>query len=766
MHLKFMRNKTQPSVLTAAALAGLSSLAAFNSSVVQAQSRPSLLEEITVKAQKREQSVNDVGVAISAFSGEQMEALNMLSAADVAAQSPGVEARRHFVGRGLLTNFYIRGIGSTDFNLASEASVAVFVDDFYLISPSTVDSGLFDLERSEIIKGPQSTLFGRNATGGAFQFFTNKPDDELSAYFELGAGTEGILQGETRINLPVTERLKLRFSALHDSHDTLTENTYPGGKDFHENDYNAFRGQALYDITDSWEILFKYETGKAEGNLPGDILNPMMRQADDIVLAETNIAGYSKDTDPNISGHNSTNYANNEADMYVMTNTWHTDNVTLTSITGYADQEYRLTEDCDASPASLCSFHPFMNSEHWSQEVRLNGAKDNFNWTAGVYYLNQSAKGGQRAFALVGLLDPNPLVGLGIHSDYELDLESYSVFGQLEYDLTDTVTLIGGLRFANDKKKFEQVNQQVASLVSGPDFMSIPDYFNAIPLAVVAENVFTKEVAGDLTELDDDSFSGTFQVNWLPDDNSLYYASFRRGIKSGGFNNGSMPIALPPEEIPYSEETLNAYEVGAKLGFYDGRIQFNSAIFYYDYEDFQASSFKDLGVFLTNADAKIQGVEAELIMNPIEGLDIILGGNYLDTQVRDITRGGGDPPVFDTADREMGEAPEFTFNALARYEWAIPTGYLAVQLDGNYVGSRHSDVLNQTAVELDSYSVWNTSLTYTSESDDFFVRAWIKNIDDERVATFSIEVVDLGNSGQGNWNTERTAGVTVGYHFR
>ena len=153
------------------------------------------LEEIVVTAQKREQSIQEVGIAINSFSGEEIARLNLTNASDLAAMSPGVEMRRHFVSRGMLTNFFMRGVGSTDFNDATESPVTVYIDDFYLISASTVDFGLFDLQRAEVIKGPQGTLFGRNATGGAVQFITNRPElEEVSGYIEGGLGTDELLQ--------------------------------------------------------------------------------------------------------------------------------------------------------------------------------------------------------------------------------------------------------------------------------------------------------------------------------------------------------------------------------------------------------------------------------------------------------------------------------------------------------------------------------------------------------------------------------------------
>lgn len=727
-----------------------------------AQRSASVMEEVVVTAQKREENASDVGIAISAYTSEQMEALNMTSGSDVAAQAPAVETRRNYAGRGLVTNLFIRGVGSTDLNSGSEQPVAAFVDDFYIISTAGVDFALFDMDRVEIIKGPQGTLFGRNATGGAFQYFTQEPEDDFSAYLEGGMGTDGILQSEARLNVAVTEKLKLRFSGAHDSHDPFTKNEFPGRSDIHDSNFNSYRAQAKYYATDSWTVLFKAESGEADGNIPGDNLKPMMVMGDDVVFAPTNGLGDVANSTPNRLSHDSLDSANNQADTYLLRNEWVTDAFTVTAISGYQDLSYYITEDCDASAANICSFHPISDSRHFTQELRLNGATERFDWTVGAYYLRQDAEGSTVLSLLNGLADPeNPNAGIYQFSEYNLDVESKAVFGQIDYHLNEAVTLIAGLRFANDNKNFEEVTSQSYAQVDDLTFDSVSDFTtkNIHPLQLLAINEFTKSSAGDLTEIDDNSVSGTLQVNWQPNDESLYYASYRRGIKAGGFNNGVVPLATPQDAYPYAEEVLDAYEVGAKLRLTEYAAQINGAVFYYDYSDYQSTRVDNVGQFFANQDATLNGAEIELMLNPVGGLDIVLGASVLDTNVEDVPRGG----VVD--DREMGEAPHFTANGLIRYEWTMPFGYLSAQLDGRYVGARHSDAANYTANELPSYATYNVNTTYTTSDEKVFVRLWVRNLTDKRFPIQRIQVAEVLNTGQENYNEPRTAGITVGYHF-
>lgn len=737
-------------------------IAAFAPSFSYAQRAPSILEEVIVTAQKREENANDVGIAITAYTSEQMDALNMVSGSDVAAQAPAVETRRNFAGRGLVTNLFIRGVGSTDLNSGSEQPVAAFVDDFYIISTAGVDFALFDMNRVEIIKGPQGTLFGRNATGGAFQYFTQEPEDEFSGYVEAGAGTDGILQTEARLNLPVSEKLKLRFSGVYDSHDAFTENSFAENDDIHESNFKSFRAQAKYYATEEWTVLLKAETGKAYGNIPGDNLKPMQKDGDDVVFAAENGAGVVANSSPSSVSHDSLDYAENKADTYLLRNVWDGDAFTFTSISAYQDLSYFITEDCDASPVNICSFHPISDTTHFSQEFRLNGATDNFDWTAGAYYLKQDADGSTVLSILNGLADPNdPNVGIYQISQYDLDVESKAIFGQIDYHLSESITLIAGLRYSNDTKEFEEVTTQSFANIADLSFDSVSDFTtaNITPTQLLASNEFTAASAGDLTKIDDDSVSGTLQLNWQPNDASLYYASFRRGIKAGGFNNGVVPLGTPLEDYPYAEEVLDAYELGAKLQLEEYAAQLNAAVFYYDYADYQSTRVDNVGQFFANQDAVLTGGEVEIFLNPVSGLDIVIGSSVLDTNVEDVPRGGV------IADREMGEAPHFTANALIRYEWSLPVGYLSAQLDGRYVGARHSDAANYTANELPSYSLLNANTTYTSQDEKVFVRLWVKNLVDKRFPVQRIQVVDLLNTGQENFNDPRTAGVTVGYNF-
>jgi iron complex outermembrane receptor protein len=236
-----------------------------------------------------------------------------------------------------------------------------------------------------------------------------------------------------------------------------------------------------------------------------------------------------------------------------------------------------------------------------------------------------------------------------------------------------------------------------------------------------------------------------------------------RGIKGGGFNNEVMPVGLPANEIPYKDEILTAYELGGKFSLDSIFRTINGAIFYYDYTDYQAVSFQNFGNFQENKDARLFGAEIEAT-GTIGNLDFILGGSYLDTKVYDIVRPGGF-----MLDTEMGEAPKFSANWLFRYTHPVAEldGDLVLQTDGRYVGSRFADVLNQSGLKLDSYTIINALLSYENNSGDWGVEFWVKNLFDKRVETFKLEIDNLAGTlnGQVNWNQRRTFGANVTYRF-
>jgi iron complex outermembrane receptor protein len=433
-------------------------------------------------------------------------------------------------------------------------------------------------------------------------------------------------------------------------------------------------------------------------------------------------------------------------------------------------QDYNVYEDCDGTPSIICNYDGFYESEHFTQEFRLNGETGGLNWTAGLYYLNHDSSGGLAAplyFTADGNPDPSGVTpGLGFYADFDNHLMAYAAFGQVEFAVTDTVTLIGGLRYSVDDRDFEQTYPVYTIETDNSRFpFDDPSDFllsSHTVTGLLLEKNFTRATVGDLTNSNRDSVAWTAQVNWTPRDEQLFYASVRRGVKAAGFNNGSIPVFdITLDQYPFDQEVLTAYEIGEKISFADNRARINSAIFYYDYQDYQVIAFKTLGQVQTNADATITGAELELEVSPITGLDLSASVSLLHTEIKGISRGLGLPFV----DREMGEAPEVALTALARYEWPAFGGQMSAQLSGNYTGERWTDAQNLTVGRLPAYTVFDAQVEFVTPDANTSILLWARNITDERVPFNTLVTLTGFGIGQQKWNERPVAGLTLRHHF-
>lgn len=749
----------------------------------------SLIEEIVVTAQKRSQSIQDVGISITAFTGSQLDDANLSNAGDVVNATPGAIARRHFPSRGLTTNLFFRGVGQTGFADGDESPIAAFVDEFYLIATSQVDFATYDVERVEVLKGPQGTVFGRNATGGAIQSVTRKPAEEFSGEIKVGAASFGGELVEGYFNVPLSDKSAFRFSGVSDRHDPLLKNLFEGQPDILDQDFRSGRFQFRYQPNDRLNVNLKYEAGRTEGRIVGDQAIIFAGTAEgDILQIEENGAGFNPSSEGvdggDITSEDSLNFGSNEIDHILARIDYEGENFTFTSISGYLDQGLLIFEDCDGTPNPTCGFSPDVNSKHFTQEFRLSGQQDRFNWIAGLFYLEQEAI---NDLVLPTFLTrpegANALPSLEVADiDWKLDVRSLALFGQVEYVISDSLTLVSGARVGSDKKSFEQtlfnhiVNLPAQAIgFSQREFFRPQDFFPGNVTDSDAGQIFTREAVGDLTVQDDTSFGGKLQLDFRPNDSVLFYGSFRRGVKAAGFNNG-LTGAINNDNIelfPYEEEILHAFEVGWKYKF-QGAVagRFNGAVYYYDYQDYQATSYIEVGNLISNNDAKVSGGEVELQISPTDGWFIGLGAAFIfDSEVEGITRQGflapgnvSDSTSLFTADRELPEAPDLSLNALIRYEWKVISGSWGAQVNGNYTGQRFDSSLNQTSLQLDAYTEINSSLKYKSQNG-ISIKAWVTNLTDERVATNELAAPTLDFLGQLNFNERRRYGITVGYEF-
>jgi iron complex outermembrane receptor protein len=717
-----------------------------------------VLEEVMVTATKREQSSQDVGIAISAYTGNQIEQLGFENAQQVTAMAPGV----HTIQPNGESNYAIamRGVANSDFTTNVESPVALYVDEVYISQMSGAGFMLFDMERVEILRGPQGTLFGRNATGGLVHYITRKPGEGFDGYIKGTYGdydqykVEGAVGGGT-------ETLSARFSGAWNEADGYVTNRLDRSNDLNNSDDQAGRLQVLWTPTDTIDVLFNarmaqqdIDTGffeNASSIRPGELtpkeFNPILEYID----PDGNNDVWAGDYDD--PGFNDL-----ETEGYTGTINWDFGAFRLTSITDYSTVEREYIEDSDASPAPFFNFFLLTDAEQLSQEVRFSGEAESFKWVTGIYYLDLDINDENGAitdpfiapvvYEELGI-ERTPGSEAGVNNPYSSQLESWSVFGQVDFPLSDELTLIAGARYIVDDKEFEYLTNAVEFV----DPRSKSGFNNPGNLA----NVITLGTyEGDRN---DKEWSARLQLDWAVTDDLLVYGGWNRGVKGGGFNAPIFPLSPPLDyndaTMSYDPEQLDAFEVGFKSTLVDGLVRFNGAAYYYDYKDYQAFNIIGIDTITFNTDAESIGGELELQASLFEGLDILLGAAYNDIDV-DI----GNDTVASV------QSPEWNLNALVRYEWPMFGGYMAVQGDVVYRSKHYFALTGLETVEEDGYSVSNASLSYTTDNRAWQVSAFVKNLTDEEylVQTFDLSGDVLGMTEQ-YYGRPRWWGVSLKYSW-
>ena len=773
---------------TATAIAALA--AALTATTVHA----AVLEEVVITAQKRAQNLQDVGVSVSAFSGEQMTALGVSNATEIVQQVPGLQLN---AWSPQLTIFNLRGVSQSNFMDNLEAPVAVFVDDAYIGSMNAISGQLFDVSRVEVLRGPQGTLFGRNATGGLIHYVSNGASaEEMNGYVEVLAGDYNKRSVEAAVGGSATERVRYRISARREESDGYIEATRPGVRDLNGADGIALRATLQVDFSEdlSGEFWVKYSK---DDDVPtgGYVVFPCVFNALG-ECTETDALGFSNgDSDPaNPFSHdsNTRGFLNRDMSAYTAKFNGNLEPVALVSITNYMTMDKDYLEDGDGAASPIVEFATRSDYRQFTQEFRLNGDTENMRWQAGLFYMDIEIDGlastfGGPVWAIgAGLAASDPLgygpdpFGLGVSypdvslnvthfEDYTLESRNGSLFGQIEYDFSDDLTLILGYRWSEDDKELDYRSTFVDRGAGGPlagvfgPSESLTEFFGGAatgdPLpGFTQRGLQTADLSG-LNEIDYGDYAARVQLDWRVSDDVLVFASWNRGIKGGNWSILTAPYLDPRKTFRHDEEVLNSYEIGTKTEFAGGAARLNATLFYYDYEDYQAFAVINLYPQVQNTDVTNFGGEIELFLTPNERWDIALGLSVLDSEVDKITGPFGGVAT----DRELPNAPGYSLNYLLRYNRDMIGGNWAVQLDGFYDGDQFLEVSNNTQSLQDVGGMVNARLSYSTSDERWSVTAWVKNLTDEARKAYTLDLSILGVTGV--YHPPRWYGLTARYNF-
>jgi iron complex outermembrane receptor protein len=765
----------------------------------------SLPGDIVVTAQRREQRLRDVGIAASVLTGEELKSLNITNATDVVRAIPNLKFNAYGSSQVV---FNIRGVSQNDYGDQQEPPVAVYQDDSYASSITSASFPIFDLARVEALRGPQGTLFGRNATGGAVQFISNQPTDKFEAYLTgtYGRYNQTIVEGA--VSGPLSDTVKVRLSGIYDHDDGYIKDITPGQPDRGGDNHWAMRGIIAWEPTSDFKAKLTLRYAEADKERQAGIytLAPACPNAQfqGEFLAANQTCDYWSGYNGGVAGSTGNGYTNpaitpsqggnpwqtaGTGDAYVSRKqfaaTLHLDfkagPFDVVSISDYQHMKKFYIEGGDGDPelpyVPGVALEPFTTGPCAApaQAVTCYASGTIFDQRAVTNQYTQELRASTtfgRNYLVLGafgmILDGKFAAKYATPFDqYDPDVNftqrttSFAFFAQDEFTLTDQVKLIGGLRYWHDHKRGDyHAVESISGLTLnwGPGGIN---FFDPTGAADASGITVTPAAASP-------SYSGVTaraEIDYHPTSDVLLYASYNRGSKSGGFTFSTgtpYPAAIIDtiNGIPYKPETLNDYELGlkAKIG---ANTQLNLAAFYYDYQNYQAYVQVGFTQVVRNLPAKIVGFEADLTTHPIRGLTLQASGALQDSKVKDVLLPDGATVV----SHDLPQAPGFTANALARYEFALAGGTASIQGDALYSGSFCFTVLCAPVERERPYNVENARIGFTPAGGKIDLAFFVNNIFQRAYRVYAFDGSLFWGDALGVYAKPRTWGVSATYRF-
>ena len=710
---------------------------------------------ILVTARKREESAQDVATSLRVFSGEQAAELGVDQPIDVARLTPGLSAK--FAQGFENPVFTMRGVGLNDVSSINNPTVGIYIDDIFVPYVPMMSGSLFDIERIEVLKGPQGSLYGRNTTGGAIKFISRKPTDYLSVDARAQYSSWSTFEGEIGIGGPISDTLNGRVAMQTRQRQSGYQfNRFSGetvGKE------SRLAGRALLD----WEPTDKFN---AELNVHGyrNVSDAALREhigfrdpdtgerpCPAVLMGErgacTDLQGYvDTDGDP-FAGDFDNFYGDtieSEAWGSNLTLNYDLDFATLTSVTGYDAFKRHLVDDNDASPFVQFEYDANDDIEVFSQELRLtSNASTGIKYVAGLFYSWDNTYGVYEQAV-------DDLFSTRVRVTNDQTTESSAAFANVEIPLGEAFAINGGIRLTYETKTLSTKSEDLASLGN----ISVLNPTGG-PFVFIDGTKSIKE-----TDL-----SGNIGLQYRPSPDFMIYANAAKGFKSGGFKGA---ISFNPSQFtPYDPEHLYAYELGFKSTLLDGSLIFNAAAYYYDWQDFQAYTLVQLNVpvvVLTNAgDAEVKGVEGELMWRPSRSFSLSVAANYMDAKiVKFNTLSGGT----DSTGNQLANAPDFTLSAVGRYTLPRVGKFDPyIQLQTSYQSKVYFELLNNPINSEDSYWLFDARIGLTTIDDRWEIAAFARNIFDKRYVAES-RYIDLRTFPSSNvYGEPRSFGVSATFTY-
>ncbi len=734
-----MKNCWKLAGISCAALAaGLSPTGAFAQDDANAVRDENI---IIVTAQFREQDIQDTPIAISAMSSEMLQDKGVGDIAGAANLAPNVQLSSGAGNFGGMAAIFIRGVGQSDPHFAVEPGVGMYIDDVYygVLTGSIFE--LMDVDRVEVLRGPQGTLSGKNSIGGSVKLFSTRPGPDADAFLEVGYGSRNTMLGRAATNVTLTDNLYARVSVGAKRSDGYVDRLDYGcvSGDFsngigrteidckigEQGGQNVLGGRValLWEPAPSVENTIIADVTRDRSQNPATRLltsNPLWTGGRDYMTdpeSYTNYEDYiSRPTGGSSAGNLYSLSDVTPVDSWGISNNLVidlSDAITLTSITAFRASDTTFNSTLESSPASILDQAWNLEHEQFTQELRISGiVGDILDWTIGGYYYDASGTSGGRVTLSGGLAEGGGGLDLDILFRDPVETTSKSAFVHTVWHPAEGLNLTGAVRYTDDRKSFT-FNRYDLDGSPHPTLGSLTD--------------FTGVYEGD-------RFDYRFAVDyeWVPE--LMTYAQVATGYKGGGVN--PRPF-IDTQVVPYDPEELISYEAGFKSRFADGRITLNGAFFYSEYTNFQATLLRcdDISPFpgfpctqSTNVgDAEIKGAELELFAEPVDGLTFDGSLGYLDFEYTAV-----DPATGITLDMTNVYTPEWTAAGGVQYELGLPgTGTLTPRLDVSYRSSVEGDAVNLPISSLPGRAVLGASMKWESEDRDWQAQLSVSNLTDK-----------------------------------
>jgi iron complex outermembrane receptor protein len=717
------------------------------------------LEEVTVTSRQRVESVQEVPVSVSVLTGDAITALNLTTSEQLADQTPNVVMVQGNFGLAAPI-ISIRGITNSNFSATSNSPVSFYADDIVINNIQPQGFALYDIERVEMLRGPQGTLFGRNSTSGAISVHSRMPTQELSGFARIGLGNFSMQRYEGAVSGALIEdKLAARLSGVFNSRDGLVHNPVLN-KDEGEVDNFSLRSIFQFWPSENMEAVLKlqHSEGSGEGvlfhNSIGD--NPLtvaVEQGGDAVDYKRIELGLSD------------RYEELEASQATLKLGWQvSETLSFTSLTGFMKHQFDHANDDDGTAAPILHESSDSEQEQFTQEFRLNYYEGNIDAVVGAFYIDEKVDTAA-AFETSHIFNIQGFPGrFGSANGNVSNLESWALFGHVKYALTEQWGLSAGLRYSRDERDLDLYTAPATAITAEGEH-AFTARANHQPLDATFQPAVWQTVT------DEDSWSevsGDVGVQYFVDENKMLYAGYARGFKGGSFNT----VVLNAEDVvAVDPEIVDSFEVGLKSQWADNTLQFNAAAFYYDYQDFQAFEYVTVGfqvnsVLFSIDEAESYGLEMELSWVPTENLGVDLGIGYTKSEVKKISNA-----PFGIAIREGNEfrnAPAWNFNGSVYYYWALPGGNwgLTSSADFVFVDEYFSSFINEPNSTAGDYWQFNARFRFADATEAYGLTLWVENLFDETMVTgrfpgnFSGYGADFATASD-----RRTFGVTADYRF-